>query len=140
MSLRPVPRLDPSFHAPEPLAPSDLNHDLEQHVAAGFPVDLALDLVLNELVVRAASVMGATGAAAALVRDGKMVVRATTGKHAPDLGVPLSMRDGLSGACVRTRNPQLFSSAGSNDGADPAISRAVGIRSILVVPVERIVA
>jgi len=135
MSLRPVPRLDPSFHHPEPLAPSDLNHDLEQHVAAGFPADLALDLVLNELVVRAASVTGATGAAAALVRDDQMVIRAATGRHAPDLGVPLSMRDGLSGACVRTGSPQLSNDAQPDSRIDPAISRDLGIRSILIVPV-----
>jgi len=135
MSLRPAPRLDPSFHRPPPLVPSDLHHDLEQHVAAGFPADLALDLVLNELVVRAASVTGASGAAVALVRDDQMPVRAATGTHAPDLGVPLSMRDGLSGACVRTRSPQLSSDAGSDPRIEPAISRTLGIRSLLIVPV-----
>lgn len=135
MSLRPVPRLDPSFHRPEPLVPSDLTHDLEQHVLAGFPVDLALDLVLNELVVRAASVTGASGAAAALMRDDQMVIRAATGTYAPDLGVPLSVRDGLSGACVRTRRPQLSNDTESDSRIDPAISSALGIRSVLIVPV-----
>jgi TonB family protein len=135
MSLRPVPRLDPSFHRPEPFAPSDLTHDLERHVEAGFPADLALDLVLNELVVRAASVTGSSGATAALMRDDQMVVRATTGRLAPDLGVPLGMRDGVSGACVRTRSPQLSNDIESDSRVDSAIARALGVRSILVVPV-----
>jgi len=130
MSLRPVPRLDPRLQGSEPLAPSDLKRDLEQHVEAGFPVDLALDLVLNELVVRAASVMGATDAAIALAHDDELVIRAATGRHAPDLGAHLSMRDGLSGACVRTRTPQL-----SNDTDHRSVHRAIGIRSVLIVPV-----
>jgi TonB family protein len=135
MSLRPMPRLDPSIHGPEPIIRSDLNRDLEQHVAAGFPADLALDLVLNELVVRAASVTHASGAAAAVLRDDKLVCRAATGKHAPDLGIPLSTRDGLSGACIRTHSPQLSNDTDSDSRVDPATSRALGIRSILVVPV-----
>jgi periplasmic protein TonB len=135
MSLRPVPRLDPSFYRPEPLVPSDLNHDLEQHVIAGFHTDLALDLVLNELVVRAASVTGSSGAAAALMRDDQLVIRATTGRHAPDLGVPLSTRDGLSGACVRTHASQLSNETESDPHVDPAISNTLGIRSMLIVPV-----
>lgn len=135
MSLRPVPRLDPSFHRPELPVPSDLTHDLEQHVIAGFPVDLALDLVLNELVVRAASVTGSTGAAAALMRGDQMVIRAATGSSAPDLGVPLSMRDGLTGACVRSRSPQLSDDTESDSRIDPAISSTLGIRSMLIIPV-----
>jgi TonB family protein len=135
MSLRPVPRLDPSFHRPEPLVPSDLTHDLEQHVIAGFPVDLALDLVLNELAVRAASVTGSSGAAVALIRDDQMVIRAATGSYAPDLGVPLSTRDGLSGACVRTLRPQLSNDVQSDSRVDPTLSRELGIRSMLITPV-----
>jgi len=135
MSLRPMARLDPSFHRPDPLVPCDLNRDLEQHVAAGFPADLALDLVLNELVVRAASVAGASGAAAALLRAGEMVIRAATGRLAPDLGVPLSTGDGLAGACVRTLSPQLSNDIESDPRVDRAALRGLGIRSILIVPV-----
>ena len=51
--------------------------------------DLALDLVLNQIVEQACLATGATGAAIALTRDGEMVCRATTGRNAPDLGVRL---------------------------------------------------
>ena len=135
MSLRPMPRLDPSFHHPEPLAPSDLIHDLEQYVEAGFPADLALDVVLNELVVRAASITNASGAAAALLRDDALIVRAATGGLAPDLGVPLSTSDGLTGACVRTLSAQLSNDTESDSRVDFTIFRGLGIRSILVAPV-----
>lgn len=113
----------------------DLAHLLEQHAAAGFPPDLALDLVLNELVVRAADAAQATAAALALLRNDQMVCRAATGRHAPDLGTPLETRNGLSGACVRTRAPQLCADTESDPRIDPIISRRLGIRSMLVVPV-----
>src|SRR5271157_864380 len=113
----------------------DLTRTLEQHLLAGFPPDLALDLVLNELVVRAADATGASSAALALVRGEEMVCRAATGPQAPDLGVPLNTRDGLSGACLQTRQPQLSIDTESDPRVDPAISRRLGIRSILIVPV-----
>jgi len=117
------------------LPPSDLARILEQHVQAGFPQDLALDLVLNELVVRAADATHASAAALALIRGDEMVCRAATGLHAPDLGIPLNTRDGLSGACVRTRTPQISGDAESDPRVDPAISRRLGVRSMLMVPV-----
>jgi TonB family protein len=127
------PRLDPALNESPPLP--DLSSLLEQHVQAGFPPDLALDLVLNELVVRAADATHATAAALALVRGDEMVCRAATGSHAPDLGVPLNTRDGLSGACVHTRSPQLCTDTESDPRVDPVASRRLGVRSMLLVPV-----
>ncbi len=108
---------------------------LEQHILAGFPPDLALDLVLNELVVRATEATRAGSAALALARGDEMVCRAATGQLAPDLGVPLNTRDGLSGACVQTRQPQLSVDTEFDPRIDPVVSRRLGIRSILIVPV-----
>jgi protein TonB len=111
-----------------------LTRVLEEHVLAGFPSDLALDLVLNELVVRAAEATLANSAALALARGNEMVCRAATGHLAPDLGIPLNTRDGLSGACFQTHQPQLAVDTEFDPRVDPAISR-LGIRSILIVPV-----
>jgi len=113
----------------------DLSHLLEEHLLAGFPLDLALDLVLNELVVRAAEATRASAAALALARGDEMVCRAATGHLAPDLGIPLNTRDGLSGACLQTRQPQLSVDTEFDPRVDPSISRRLGIRSILIVPV-----
>ena len=113
----------------------DLSRLLEQHLLAGFPSDLALDLILNELVARAAEATRASAAALALARGDEMVCRAATGHLAPDLGVPLNPRDGLSGACLQTRQPQLSVDTELDPRVDPAISRRRGIRSILIVPV-----
>src|SRR5271167_5105429 len=101
---------------PHPMSRSEFQADdsspdptqtLEQHMLAGLPPDLALDLVLNELVVRAAEATHASAAALALVRGNghEMVCRAATGHLAPGLGTRLEPRDGLSGACLQTRLP-----------------------------------
>jgi TonB family protein len=118
-------------------SPPDPSHILEQNLLAGFPPDLALDLVLNELVVRAAEATRANAAAIALVRDDEdeMVCRAATGNIAPDLGIPLNPRDGLSGACLQSRQPQLSVDTEFDPRVAPDISRRLGIRSILAVPV-----
>lgn len=129
----PQPMSRPEF------SPDDLSADpttiLEQHLLAGFPPDLALDLVLNELVVRAAEATRATAAALALTRGHEMVCRAATGPLAPDLGVPLNTRDGLSGACLQTCQPQLSVDTEFDPRIDPVVSRRLGIRSILIVPI-----
>jgi TonB family protein len=113
-----------------------LNRVLEQQVQAGFPPELALDLVLQELVMRAVDATGACSAALALARGGdEMICRAATGLHAPDLGVPLNTHDGLSGACLRTCQPQLCVDTESDPRVDSALARRLGIRSLLIVPV-----
>jgi len=114
---------------------ADPAHAIEQHIEAGFPPDLALDLVLNELVIQAAEMTHASAAALALFRGEEMVCRAATGQLAPDLGVPLDIRDGLSGACLQTRQPQLSVDTEFDPRVDPIVSQRLGIRSILIVPV-----
>ena len=113
----------------------DLNKIFARQIASGFPPELAFDLVLHELVVRAASATHASAAALALARGREMICRAATGLHAPDLGVPLNTQEGLSGACLRTRQPQLCVDAESDPLVDSAAARRLGIRSILIVPV-----
>ena len=138
MFPQPMSWSEPQEDKPNPLAGlphSDLASALRQHVLEGLPPELALDLVLNEVVVRAADATVATAAALALVRDGEMVCRASTGQHAPDLGVPLNTRDGLSGACLSTREPQLCLDTESDPRVDAAASRRLGIRSMLIVPI-----
>lgn len=125
------PRQDPS----NPLAHPDLVFALQRQIAAGFPPGLALDLVLNELVVRAAGATRARSAALALKRGDEMVCRAATGEHAPDLGIPLNTSDGLSGACLRTHQSQLCLDTETDPRVDAVTSRRLGIRSMLIVPV-----
>lgn len=135
MFPQPMSWSEPQEQDSNPLAQPDLVLALEQQIDAGFPPGLALDLVLNELVVRAATATRARAAALALRRGEDMVCRAATGEHAPDLGIPLNTSDGLSGACLRTKKSQLCLDSETDPRVDAATCRRQGIRSLLIVPV-----
>jgi len=96
--------------------------------------ELALDLVLNNIVEQARLATGASGAAIALMRDGEMVCRATAGATAPDLGIKMDTRSGLSGACVSTGQIQLCDDTDTDPRVDAEASRQLGARSILIIP------
>src|SRR6201997_1349419 len=95
--------------------------------------NLALDLVLNQIVEQACLATGATGSAIALTRDGEMVCRATTGRTAPDLGVRLD-NAGFSAECLRVGTLQRCDDTETDPRVDAAACRLLGVRSILVVP------
>src|SRR5271156_1246812 len=96
--------------------------------------DLALEIVLNEIVEQACLATGATGAAVVLERDGEMVCRASSGATAPELGARLDVASGLSGECVRTGKTQRCDDAQTDPRADATASQRVGVRSALVLP------
>jgi GAF domain len=77
---------------------------------------------------------GATAAAIALARGGDMVCHATTGPHAPEVGVCLNPRAGLSGACIQTRQLQQCSDTETDPRVDAEACRRLGVRSIVVLP------
>jgi TonB family protein len=108
---------------------------LAAHGGGDSSSDLALDLVLNEIVEQARLATTATGAAIALFRGEEMVCRATSGANAPDLGAPLNTRSGLSGACVHTRQVQRCDDTETDPRVDSAASRTLEVRSVLVLPV-----
>ncbi|MBZ5719448.1 MAG: TonB family protein [Acidobacteriia bacterium] len=112
-----------------------LTSTLAAHGGGATSVDLAVDLVLNEIVEQARLATTATAAAIALSRDQEMVCRATTGPNAPDLGVRLTTHSGLSAACVTTRQVQRCDDTETDPRVDAATCRDLGIRSMLVVPV-----
>lgn len=108
---------------------------LARHGGGASSADLALDLVLNEIVEQARLATTATGAAIALMRGDELVCRATSGANAPGLGVRLNTHSGLSGACVLTRQAQRCDDAETDSRVDAVACRQLDIRSILVVPV-----
>ena len=149
MALQPMSRPDPPdppehSEEDEPLfALNDWQHSdvtslaskLAPHTGSANSHELALDLVLNEIVEQARLATMATGAAIALFRGDEMVCRATSGGSAPDLGVRLNTRTGLSGACVRTRMVQRCDDTQTDPRVDGAALRNLEVRSILVVPI-----
>jgi TonB family protein len=96
--------------------------------------DLALDLVLHQVVEEARFATGATGAAIALARAGEMVCRATSGRDAPDLGVRVETTSGLSGACLQTGTIQQCGDTETDPRVNAEACRRLGVRSILVLP------
>jgi TonB family protein len=99
--------------------------------------DLALEIVLNEVVEQACLTTGATGAAIALERDGAMVCRASSGASAPALGSRLDAAAGLSGECIRTRRTQRSDDIQADARVDLEASQGLGVRSVIVMPLLR---
>jgi TonB family protein len=119
------------------LSLAELATALSTHGGGTLSADLALDLVLNEIVEHARLATGATAAAIALARGGEIVCRATTGANAPDLGVRLDVHSGLSGACVQTKIWQRCDDTETDSRVDAEVCRGLGVRSILVFPVVK---
>jgi TonB family protein len=99
--------------------------------------ELALEIVLNEVVEQTCLTTGATGAAIALVRDGEMVCRASSGATAPPLGSRFDAVSGLSGECIRTRRTQRSDDVLADSRVDLEASQRLGVRSVMVMPLLR---
>src|SRR5579862_2048436 len=113
---------------------TDVFKTLAAHSGGTASFDLALDLVLNEVVEQAQLATGATGAAIGLIRDGEMVCRATTGPDAPDLGVRFETTTGLTGECLQTGQVQQCDDTERDPRVNAEACRSLGVRSILVLP------
>ncbi|MGC2535365.1 MAG: GAF domain-containing protein, partial [Candidatus Sulfotelmatobacter sp.] len=108
---------------------------LPEHGAGPVSADLALDLVLKDIVEQARLATRASGAAIALMRGEEMVCRATTGTSAPELGVRLNERSELSGDCMQISKAQCCDDTEADSRVDAVASRRLGIRSFLISPV-----
>lgn len=98
--------------------------------------DLALEIVLNEIVEQACLATGANGAAVLLERDGEMMCRASSGTNAPELGARVGGA-GLTAQCIKTLQVQRCDDAQSDPRADVEASRRLGVRSVMVLPLLR---
>jgi TonB family protein len=107
---------------------------LVAHGGGAASYDLALDLVLHQVVEEARFATGATGAAIALARAGEMVCRASSGPDAPDLGVRVETTSGLSGACLQAGTIQQCGDTETDPRVNAEACRRLGVRSILVLP------
>ena len=99
--------------------------------------DLALEIVLNEIVEQACLATGASGAAIVLEREGEMVCRASSGSTAPELGSRLDTSSGLSGECFKTGHTQWCDDTMADQRADAKASERLGVRSVVVMPLLR---
>ncbi len=135
-TIRPDPARPPgSSPGPAPaFAWEELLTTLRSASDSEASIDIAVDLILHEVVLQALPATGAAGAAIALNRDGEMVCRATTGDNAPGLGVRLSVNSGLSGECVRTGQIQRCDDSEFDPRVDARLCRELGVRSFVVTP------
>jgi len=145
MSGHPIPKPEPDgLHLVTPGSEADVVQLAElfaaqsgNKVSAQVSSDLALDIVLNEILEQASEATGATGAAVMLERDGEMICRAMSGGNAPELGTRLDSEFGLTAHCVRTREAQYCDDAETDPRADAEASRRLGVRSVVVLPLLR---
>lgn len=96
-----------------------------------------LEAALQLLVDRAKYITGASGAAIALVENGKMVCRASAGASAPEIGAYLQMDSGLTGESVRQKKLLRCDDVETDLRVNRESCRALGIVSVVVQPLVR---
>jgi TonB family protein len=106
-------------------------------VSAETSAQLALEVVLNEIVEQACLATGATGAALLFERNGEMVCRATCGTNAPELGTRPDSESGLTAECMRTQQVQHCDDALADPRVNVEASHEFGTRSVMVFPLLR---
>lgn len=104
------------------------------HLSAELSADLALQVVLNEIVEQACVGTGAGGAAIILEREGEWVCRASAGASAPELGARSGNDSGLIAQCIKTGRVQRCDDAITDLRVDIAACRALGVRSLIALP------
>jgi TonB family protein len=107
-----------------------------ENVAPKPVSDLALDLVLNEIVLQARLTTNATGAVIALERSPKLICRATTGATSSEIAAFLNIPSGVSTTCFETGEVRRIDDITPGSYADAAAYQRANVRSILVVPIS----
>ena len=96
-----------------------------------------LEAALQLLAERAQYITGASGAAIALLADGKMICRASAGPSAPARGTEVQVTSGLTGESVRTRQALRSDDAEADSRVNHESCRMLRIKSVMVVPLIR---
>jgi TonB family protein len=99
-------------------------------------LDVALALVLNEIVHQVRSITTATGAAVLLMREGVPVHCSISGATARDASAYLSACLGLADSFWREGASQCCHDVEADPRFDSASCRRLGIRSFMIVPVQ----
>jgi putative methionine-R-sulfoxide reductase with GAF domain len=97
-----------------------------------------IEAVLSLVASRSQSLLRASGAAIALAGNdaGTMICQASAGQSAPPLGSTLQVGSGFSGECVRTGAVLRCDDTETDERVDREGCRALGIRSMLAVPLR----
>ena len=119
-----------------PPAPSNLSADAGSNSLTEM-AQRDLEAALQLLAERAQYITGASGAAIALLENNEMICRASTGPSAPELGAEVQIKTGLTGESVRTRKVLRCDDAESDSRVNRESCLALGIKSVMVVPLVR---
>lgn len=119
--------------ATEPPGSVDLLVVLRQSLAEGTKTPASIMDAATEV---ARVMTGADGVALALRTKGLIVCRARSGEPTPELGAPLNTDSGISGECIRAASIMLCRDTGNDPRVDPEVCQAMGIGSIVVVPLR----
>jgi putative methionine-R-sulfoxide reductase with GAF domain len=95
-----------------------------------------LEATLKQIASQAQYVTGASGAAIALKQGRALVCRAASGT-APEVGVRLQLKAGLTAECIRSGETQRCDNALTDERVDRESCGRLGIESIIVMPVFR---
>ena len=136
---------DPSVHDPVPLNPSPPVPNYTDTLAAVSAVQREVEAVgadlpaaLQLIAERAQTLVRASGAAIALATADPDVMdcRASSGVDAPPIGARLQVGSGFSGECVKAGSSLRCDDSELDERVDRESCRALGIRSILAVPIR----
>ncbi|MGA8500979.1 MAG: GAF domain-containing protein, partial [Candidatus Sulfotelmatobacter sp.] len=98
--------------------------------------DVALDLVLEQIVSQTRLSTCATGAFIGFVRSGQLVSRALNGATSAEFVAYLRRDPRMVDACLRTSALQYCRNSENFPGLDVSVCRSLGARSIVLVPVQ----
>ena len=96
-----------------------------------------LGATLQLLAERAQYITGSTGAAIALRDRDELVCKASAGESAPGVGTLLQVNSGLSGESVRTGQTLVCEDAATDGRVNRESCQALGIASVVVMPLLR---
>jgi len=94
-----------------------------------------LTAALSLIASRACSITRGTGSAVALAGENGMTCRAVAGSNAPQIGAPVDISSGFTGACIRELRPLRCDDTESDPRVDVDACRRLGIGSILAAPI-----
>jgi putative methionine-R-sulfoxide reductase with GAF domain len=129
------PPKQPGSRPPQPVRGNLADpNTVDRELAAGvYDRHAALQLIAE----RALTFTRATGAAIALSAGSEMICEASAGSDAPPIGMRLQASSGFSGECVRTGRSLRCDDSETDDRVDRVGCRALGVRSIVAVPIRR---
>jgi tetratricopeptide (TPR) repeat protein len=105
----------------------------QQRIAAAH---LDLEQCLELILEQACCITGAGGAAIALREGEDFICRGRSGLLAPDIGTRVDPESGISGECLRSAEIRQCDDTETDPRVLLPVCRALGIRSVLAVPVR----